>query len=364
MRFQSLTKVLYYSVVLICMQNLCAETLGYSWNLPKGFPVPIVPGDNPMSDEKVELGRFLFYDTRLSLNGTYSCASCHQQSKAFTDGRAVAIGASGELHFRNSMSLSNVAYNRSFTWASAELRTIEEQIHIPLFNLQPVEMGLSGIEKEVLDSLRKDKYYRQSFTSVFTKDAEALTIPNVVRALAAFVRSMISGNSPYDRFVFHDERVNFPDAAKRGMTLFYSGKTNCSKCHTGFNFSGPIIYREGPETPADFRNTGLTGTDEDSDPGLLKESGKTEDKGKFRVPTLRNLAYSAPYMHDGRFQSLEEVISYYQGGANPHDPQQDELLKAFSMTEREKQDLIAFLHTLSDESFLTNPQYGDPGGNE
>ncbi len=215
----------------------------YVWILPSGFPEPLVPDGNPMSESKVRLGRFLFYDRRLSINGQYACVSCHQQTKAFSDSLPQAIGATNELHKRNAMSLANVAYNVSLTWASTTLITLEEQITIPLFNQSPVEMGLWGKEEKIIKLIETDPEYRTQFREAFPEHTQVYTIENVVKAIAAFVRTLISGNSDYDQLVYKDDRAGMNESAWRGMRLFFSEETKCAQCHQGFNFSGAVQYK-------------------------------------------------------------------------------------------------------------------------
>ena len=177
---------------------LCAGE--YHWDLPKGFPQPRVPASNPMSEAKVRLGRYLFYDKRLSLNGTQSCASCHRQELAFTDGRAAALGATGEPHPRGAMSLVNVAYAATLTWSNPDLRSLEKQALIPMLGEHPVELGLAGREAAVLVTLRAEPVYRGLFPQSFPETAEPFNLANAANAIAAFERTIISARSPYDRY--------------------------------------------------------------------------------------------------------------------------------------------------------------------
>lgn len=210
----------------------------YDWRLPLGFPTPCVPDDNPMSEAKVALGRRLFYEPRLSANGTQSCASCHAPERAFTDGRGQALGSTGMRHARGSPSLANVAYSSSLTWVDAPHRsTLEEQELGPMLNRDPVELGIAGREAEILARLAADPSYAAAFRAAFP--GEPLDLTAVRKAIACFERTLLSGDSPYDRWVWRDDRTALSESARRGTRLFFSERLACSSCHAGFTFSGP-----------------------------------------------------------------------------------------------------------------------------
>ncbi|HMC82332.1 MAG TPA: cytochrome c peroxidase, partial [Candidatus Polarisedimenticolia bacterium] len=194
----------------------------YPWRLPRGFPVPRVPADNPMSEAKVELGRRLFYDRALSGNGTFACATCHRQELAFTDGRARAVGSTGEPHPRGALSLANVAYAATLTWVDPDLSRLEDQVLTPMFNQDPVELGLAGRTGEMLERLRSDPRYPGMFVNAFPGESEPVTLRNVARALACFERTLLSGDSPYDRLVYGGDTGALSESALRGMKLFFS----------------------------------------------------------------------------------------------------------------------------------------------
>lgn len=338
--------------------------------LPPGFPPPFVPADNPLTAAKVALGRRLFYDRRLSGEGDYACASCHRQELAFTDGRAHALGATGELHQHSAMSLANVAYNVTLAWDEPELTRLEEQALIPMLNREPVELGIAGREKEVLGRLRADPRYRELFAAAFPGAGDLYTLDYVARALASFERTLISGRSLYDRLLYDDDREAFSPAAWRGMELFFARRLACSQCHGGFNFSGAVRYGSAPGVRAHdgapaFFNVALYdlggGAYPAATPGLARRTGRLEDRGRFRAPTLRNVALTAPYMHDGSIATLGEVIDHYAaGGRAAGNPLKDPRLAGFEISPDEKADLIAFLHTLTDRAFVTDPQFSDP----
>jgi cytochrome c peroxidase len=315
---------------------------GWPAALPAGFPAPLVPADNPMSLEKAALGRRLFYDRRLSANGTQSCASCHEQSRAFTDGRARALGSTGKEHPRSAMSLVNTAYSVSLTWTDAGIRSLETQAAAPLFNEHPVEMGVRGHEREILARLRAEPVYQELFPRAFPGEREPFTLVNVRKAIAGFERTILSGRSPYDRYLWQDEEGALSEPARRGMKLFFSDRLACAKCHGGFTFSGPSVWKGSPAA-----KPGLVGNGLDAGPA------------RFRIPTLRNVAATAPYMHDGRFATLEQVVDHYARGGTPG-PSRSPLVRGFALTEEERCDLIGFLESLTDEAFLKNPDLSNP----
>jgi cytochrome c peroxidase len=334
----------------------------YVWHLPRGVPQPKVPADNPMSEAKVRLGRRLFYDTRLSGNGSYSCASCHQQKLAFTDGRARAIGSTGQPHPRSAMALSNVAFHASYGWSNPAARTLEAQMSVPMFNEHPIEMGIKGNESAIVGRIRGDPADAKLFAEAFP--GQAIALETSVKAIASFERTLVSANSPLDRYLYRDDRAALSSQAQRGMALFFSDRLACARCHTGFNLSGPTIHNGSADTAATFHNTGLYNVDGHGaypaiDRGLLDTSHVPADMGKFRAPTLRNIAVTAPYMHDGSIPTLGEVVGHYaSGGMNS--PFKSPRLKGFQISNAEVEDLVAFLTSLTDTEFLSNPSLGPP----
>ncbi|MEZ4703563.1 MAG: di-heme enzyme, partial [Rhodothermales bacterium] len=344
-----------------------SQKTAYDWNLPAGFPPPRVPEDNPMTEAKVELGRYLFYDPRLSGNGTQSCSSCHLQAMAFTDGLPQAVGSTGAIHPRSSMSLTNVTYNATLTWANSALVELEKQILVPIFSENPVELGVAGHEAEVLGRLRGDERYQRLFREAFPDSNDPFTINSVTRSLASFVRALVSGNSPYDRFVYGKELSALSESALRGMELALSEDLECHHCHGGFNFTTSTIHANTRFYEAPFHNTGLYNVDgEGSYPadnlGLFDVTNRPEDMGRFRAPTLRNIALTAPYMHDGSIATLEDVIRFYEqggrrieAGARAGDgrvnPYKSGFVGGFTLDDQQREDLIAFLHSLTDSTF-------------
>ncbi|MFQ5983745.1 MAG: MbnH family di-heme enzyme [Woeseiaceae bacterium] len=348
----------------------------FEWHTPPGIAPPPVPAENPVTDAKVRLGRRLFYDTRLSVNGRGSCASCHRQELAFTDGRPTAIGVTGERHRRSSMSLVNVAYNRKYTWASRKVQTLEQQIAIPLFSDQPVELGLSGEEQTLIAALQADPTYATLFDSAFPGSANAVSIDHVIKALASFVRMIIAADSAFDRLLYLDDQAAMSASALRGMRLFFSDDTKCSACHEGQNLAGgQAVPRRSPKA-TEFHNTGLYNVGgqnryPDTDSGLRMESGLPEDDGRFRAPSLRNIALSAPYMHDGSIATLSDVIDHYAAGGRtisdgPNagigkaNSNKSPLLMGFELSADEKADLLNFLDSLTDYSVLDDPRFSAP----
>ena len=348
---------------------------GWRWVLPRGFPAPVVPADNPMSDAKVLLGRHLFYDPRLSGTGTFSCASCHLQALAFTDGKGRAVGATGEVHPRGSMSLANAAYVPALTWANPLMRSLEAQALVPMFGDDPVELGLGGQEQALLTRLAAVPRYQALFRDAYPGEPTPLTLANITRALGAFQRTLISGASPYDRYQ-HGERTAISASARRGATLFFGEKTECFHCHGGFNLTGTVNYVGKGFSEAEFHNTGLynldgTGRYPAPNTGVEAVSGDPEDMGRFRAPSLRNIAVTAPYMHDGSIATLEEVVAHYNAGgrtirAGPNagvgaaSPLKSSFIKPMHLTPQERRDLVAFLRALTDSSFLRDPRHANP----
>jgi cytochrome c peroxidase len=285
-----------------------------------------------MSDAKVELGRRLFCEPRLSVTGTQACSSCHQSARAFTDGRARARGATGAPTRHSAMTLANVAYEAAYTWSTLGVHTLEQQMSEPLFGAHPVELGLNGRQAQLTTLLSADAVYRPLFVAAFPGDPAPVSIDHVVKAIASFERTLISGRSAFDRYVFDDQRGALSAEARRGMALFYSSRAGCAQCHDGLNFAGPLRYQGHRSAHARYANTGIAA-----------------DPGRFRVPTLRNIALTAPYMHDGSIATLAEVIEHYDaGGRQGVDPR----IRPLHLSAAEKSELLAFLDSLTDGEFV------------
>jgi cytochrome c peroxidase len=353
-----------------------AELGTYEWNLPAGFPLPNVPRDNPMTKEKVELGRYLFYDKRLSLNQTQSCATCHKQELAFTDGRAHGLGSTGQRHPRGPMSLANVAYSPALTWANPNVRTLESQALVPMFGEDPVELGMTGKENLLVQRLKAVALYQKLFAAAFPGDADPFSFSNITKAIASFERTIMSGNSPYDRYRVGDDPNAISEPAKRGEALFFSERLECFHCHGGFNFTGTVDYLDKGFAEVEFHNTGLynlKGKFSYPEPnlGLYLFTNQDEDVGKFKAPTLRNIALTAPYMHDGSVKTLDVVVEHYKSGGRTietgpkagvgaENPNKSEFIKRIDLSEQEQRDLVAFLRSLTDDEFLSDPNLSNP----
>jgi cytochrome c peroxidase len=329
-----------WALLLLALPALGSARAGsaFEWHLPRGFPIPFVPADNPMSTQKVALGQRLFFEPQLSVTGRYSCASCHDPARSYTDGRARAVGATGDSVPHSAMTLINAAYNISYGWQHPQTATLEAQMRQPLFNRHPVEIGLTGREREVRATLAADAGYAQQFAAVF---GGPITTTHIIDAIAAFERTLIAGHSDFDAYVFDGEQAALSPLAKRGMALFFSRRIGCAGCHSGFNFAGNWRDRDGTTGKAGFADDGL---------GI----------GPVRIPTLRNIALTAPYMHDGRFATLNTVLDHYERvgklPSSAHGGQRDPRLKDFTLKPEERAALKAFLVSLTERAAA--PQVG------
>jgi cytochrome c peroxidase len=329
-----------------------------------------------MSAAKVDLGRHLFYDLRLSGNGQQSCATCHQQDKAFTDGQATSVGSTGEEHPRNSMSLVNVAYETTLTWANPGLTRLEDQALVPMFGRHPVELGL-GEDREWLGVLRRDERYTALFPQAFPGDADPFSRQNVVRAIAAFERTIVSARSPYDRHHFDRDDTALSASAKRGEVLFHSQPMACFTCHGSQIFSGGMVSAgTPPRGRPEFHNTGLYNLPglfsyPQKNAGLYETTKDPRDVGRFKAPTLRNIAVTGPYMHDGSIATLEDVLAHYAAGGRTiadgpykgvgHDnPNKSRRIRGFVLTPDDRADVVAFLRSLTDDEALRDPKLSNP----
>lgn len=353
-----------------------ASAQAWVWDIPAWLPPPAVPADNPMTAEKVELGRRLFHDARLSSDGRTACASCHAQARAFSDGRAVAEGVDGMRGRRNAIGLGNAAYMPALTWANPLARSLEFHALIPLFGEAPVEMGLAGREAALFARLAADPWYARAFPAAFPDRPEGPSLYTLTRALAAFQRTLITADSPYDRWKYGGDAGAVSEAAQRGEALFFSHRLECYHCHAGFNFSDNLVTARSAFAETAFHNTGLydlggTGAYPPGGEGLAAHTLRSADMGRFRTPSLRNVALTAPYMHDGSVATLEEAIRHYAAGgrtiaAGPlagvgaQNPWKDPLVGGFAITEAEIADLVAFLRSLTDRRFVENPAFADP----
>ncbi|MDF4222222.1 cytochrome c peroxidase [Maribacter sp. M208] len=310
------------------------------------------PNNNEITDNGATLGRVLFYDKNLSLNNTVSCASCHIQQHGFSDPNALSTGFNGELTSRNSMGLANARFyeNGRFFW-DERAETLEDQTLVPIQDL--VEMGLTLAELEA--KLAEQTYYAALFTNAFGD--ENITRNRVALALSQFIRSMVSYESKFDEGLaqaqdIEDNFPNFTISENRGKQLFMSNQTRCFDCHATNVFVGD-----------DARNNGLDATITDLGVGGL--TGNNNELGEFKVPSLRNIALTAPYMHDGRFETLAEVIEHYNSGVQDN-PNLDNRLtqgnnvRRLNLSDTDKQALVDFLNTLTDNEFVNDEKYANP----
>ncbi len=285
----------------------------------------------PASLARVTMGRYLFYDIRLSVNGSVSCATCHRQELAFTDGRRTAQGATGQLHPRSSMSLVNVGRRNTLGWTNPAGHSLEAQALVPLTATAPVEMGANP--ESILALIRHDPHYRILFAAAFPAQAAPPSIANLTAAIAAFERTILSNSSEYETYRFGAGPHTISESAKRGELLFYSSPlAGCYRCHSGPDF-----------TDGQFHNTGIS-------------SGTS----KFLTPTLRNIAITGPYMHDGSIDSLAAVVDRYAGGGRHRSPELDPRMQPIPLSEQNRRDLVAFLSTLTDSNLLKTTALANP----
>ncbi len=308
----------------------------YSINVPDHFPDPdlYIPENNPLTEGKVKLGKMLFFDSMLSRDSSISCASCHLPEHGFSDPRRFSLGVEGTIGRRQSPALINVVYGQNFFWHGS-VSSLERQILSPLES----ELEMDNTMAEVIRRLEANPEYLQQFEEVF---GEGPTPNHVTDAIASFERTLISANAPYDQYLAGDSTALSPSQV-RGMNLFFGEKAECFHCHGGFNF-----------TFEEFLNNGLYESYQDQ--GRYEITGRESDIGKFKVPTLRNIAFTFPYMHDGSISTLEQVIDHYASGGANH-PNKSGLVRRFILSDEEKQDLVNFLRALSDEAFISNPAF-------
>jgi len=348
--------------------------------LPAHLELPAIPSANPLTREKIELGRRLFYDSKLSGNETQACASCHLQRLGFSDGKRWPTGSTGQVLARNSQGLANAAYHSTLTWANNGLVELEDQIQVPIRSDNPVELGVSdGVVDEVLARFDADASYARMFRAAFPQSDGGATINKVVFALASFCRTLVSGESPYDRYVTGD-RSALSEQQRRGLALFNGERFECFHCHNGIHLS--VSYRDAHTSAGTIRypffNNGLYNVDGEGsypphDQGLYDVTLDPDDRGLFRPPNLRNVALTAPYMHDGSIETLRGVLDHYAAGGRVIDsgdfagdgrvsPLKSGLVRGFRATDDELDAVVAFLEALTDPAFIENPAFSDPFG--
>lgn len=322
-----------------------------------------------------ELGRHLFYDRRLSVHENRSCGICHEQAKGFTDGFVRAVGATEEVHPRNTLTLINVSTRTSLGWISPEPEHLETQLLIPLLGIMPVEMGLDGLLIERMADLNQDPIYKDFISEL---ELDRLTLEDLATAIACFERAITSYRSPYDDYLAGQDHA-LSLAAQRGLILF-NEELDCQQCHGGKDFDQPkSSYLDSTASKAATRhgwfNTGLYNLSDSRYPhgreGLFEVTGLDDDIGKYRVPTLRNLSFTSPYYHDGSGASLDDVLQNYNTGgrvieSGPYigdgrqHPNKHPLIRKLELLPKEIEDLKAFLLSLNDEHIVTDPRFSDP----
>lgn len=301
--------------------------------LPSGFPEINFSEDNEFTKERWELGKKLFYEKGLSKDNSISCGSCHNVGLAFSDSIDFSKGVEKRIGVSNAPTLTNVAYN-PYSNRDGGVATLEMQTLVPI--QEHVEFDNNILD--IAEKLKKIPQYNQMSQKAYNRDIDFYVIP---RALATFERSLISGNSKYDRYLRGLEKLT--ESESYGKVLFFSEKTNCSNCHSGFNF-----------TNYNFENNGLFDNYENI--GRKRITNKKEDLGKYKVPTLRNIGFTAPYMHNGSIKSLEQVIENYNTGGKNF-VNKSNLIRPLGLTNEEMKNLVDFLNTLNDYEFINNPKF-------
>ncbi len=351
---------------MICTGDPVPPEAQYPLELPPHFP----PFPYPVpSQAKAELGRLLFHDFRLAVDSARSCGICHEGKKGYTDGFVVAVGALGDPHTRNTLSLLNLAWRGPLTWVDPALTDLNEQMQVPLFGTHPVEMGTDP--DTLPDRLADIEIYPPAFAAAYPGDPDPITMEHVEDALQAYELLIIAGDTPFDRARRGDTAALSADQ-QAGMALFYSERMGCGGCHGGLFLNLPASP-DGTPTAAEpeYLNIGMYNIDGEgglppSETGLYARTGDPADMGRFRVPSLRGVAETGPWGHDGSFGSLGDILDAYArggrllvGGPWPGDgrdsPYKDPRITGFSMSETEKAQLIAFLEALTDEEANARP---------
>jgi cytochrome c peroxidase len=362
--------IILFIFIIGCQKAEETEVKPEPTETPFKFDPPIylgeftIPENNPITEEGVLLGRFLFYEKKLSKDNSISCASCHKQEFAFADNTPLSQGVNGALGRKNSMALANLLWERRFFW-DGRSASLEEQ------SLEPIqdELEMHQSLEETVAKLQATEIYPPKFKKAF--GSEQISSENIAKALAQFMRTMVSSNSKFDKHIRGEAQLSFDE--EMGRELFFTHPEpsialrggNCGDCHTGFRVSG---------LPGEFGNFHNNGLDNDKNlkDGLMAVTGRPLDKGKFKAPPLRNIALTAPYMHDGRFNTLEEVLDHYNDHIQMSETLDPLILEASNekikpgqpvklhLTEEEKKQIIAFLHTLTDSTFIQDKRFSDP----
>jgi len=319
-----LSALVMYSFVYVI------EPVPYVVEIPAGFDELPVPAENALTESRVELGRRLFYDKIMSLDSTVSCATCHKPELAFTDGLKTSVGIRGQHVLRNSPTLGNVGYQDRIMRDNG-VPSLEMQIHVPIQESNEFDFEI----RLIANRMKQNSIYMELSQLAYNRVPDAYVI---TKALAAFERTLITGNSLYDQQVYQKKSGRLTPAMERGMELFFSDSVNCASCHSGFNF-----------TNQQYANNGLYKAYADS--GRMRITHDEIDRDMFEVPTLRNIALTSPYMHDGSMNTLRQVVDHYAKGGtdNPHKSAE---VTGFTLSESQKQDLVLFLHSLTDVTFI------------
>ena len=314
-------------------------------------------------NSEIEFGRRLFFDTRLSVNGTKSCATCHDPRLAFTDGYRRSTGAFADEHRHNSPSLINLSTYRSLNWNAPYTTNLTKHMDAPLFGTSPIEMGAATESRQIISLLEKDEIYKRMYQQLYGSFDEQVW-DKIKEAIAAFVQTLEFRNSAYDRFVKGDGSAMSKEAAQ-GMKLFFSDRAKCGECHGGIDFNEAQSLQN---VFSDFFNVGLYAPYPATDKGLAEVTLSNDDEGKFRTPSLRNVAVTAPYMHDGSVRTLEECLQIFNqggrisewGGDGRMHPAKSNYIQALGLSEEEQRSLLIFLEALTDTSYLSKPQFTNP----
>lgn len=325
----------FQGAVAVALTALCwVAWAGERPRQPLGLPAVQWPKDNPYSPAKAELGRYLYFDKRLSADGTISCATCHEPKYAYTDGSAVSEGIRGQKGTRSAPTVINRAFSLAQFW-DGRAATLEEQAKGPVAN--PIEMG--NTDEAAAAAIGRIQGYHPMFAKAFGTDE--ITIDRIAMAIATFERTVLSGDAPYDRYKKGDKKALSPEQV-RGMSVFFD-KAKCDRCHENSNF-----------TLNAYANIGIGMDKPDPDVGRYVITKDPRDWGVFKIPTLRDVEHTAPYMHDGSLKTLEEVVDYYNKGGQPN-KNLDPNIRKLNLTDQEKQDLVAFLKALSGEGKNIQP---------
>ena len=337
---RKLSIILIFISLVACQEDSQDEVVPFNQQealltIPEGFPEMEFPEGNELTKERWELGKRLFYEKRLSIDKSLSCGSCHKPSLAFADDRDFSPGVFNRAGTRNAPSLANVGY-QPYLLIEGSVPTLEMQVLVPIQEHNEFNHNMVKIVEE----LEQDSSYAAASVTAYNRPFDGFVL---TRAISVFQRTMVSGNSDYDQYTNQGNSSALSSAERQGMELFFSNKTNCSSCHGGFNF-----------TNYSFENNGLDSVYADN--GRFRLTNDPNDEALFKVPSLRNVGLTAPYMHDGRFSTLEEVIEHYNSGGENHQNKSSHI-RPLQLTMEEKTELVAFLNRLTDYDFVNDPKW-------